>query len=129
MLTRFRSLFILSSFVILLSTLSAAPPERLTGTVKDAMGAVLPNAYIVIHPDPAGMMNGDPRKTITARSDKSGAFDAEVESGFYDVCVMAMAFTPECKKIRVQQGHSMKVGFWLKVSTLVTSELGDTFAQ
>jgi hypothetical protein len=57
-------------------------------------------------------------------TDGNGSFSVELPSGFYDVFVSAMAFSPDCRKLRIQQ-VPQNVRFRLKVDPLVQDELGD----
>jgi hypothetical protein len=58
-------------------------------------------------------------------TDASGNYSAKVPTGFYDVFVSAMAFTPAATKVRVKQGQPTTFSTKLKVDALVSKELGD----
>jgi hypothetical protein len=62
-------------------------------------------------------------------SDAKGLFSTELPPGFYDVLISATAFSPDCRKIRIINGSAADFNPRLKVSTLVTKELGDTFSS
>ena len=99
----------------------------------DSEGAVIGGAHLLFHPDhsfnpdPALYGKPDNRSDMTREADAMGRFNVQLESGFYDVCVMATAFTPECKKVLITNGKTIQYDTHLKVDDLVTRYLGDTF--
>lgn len=129
MLSYFERLLLLwGCFVIFsASSFGTGTSQKLTGTVLDEAGAIIAKAFVLVHPDFAGIMRGDHRKTLTLATDKDGRFGAAVDPGFYDVCVMASAFKAECRKIHVIRNRSQNIQFDLKVSPEVTAVLGDKF--
>ena len=60
-------------------------------------------------------------------SDAAGRFEVRLEPGFYDVCVMATAFAPECKKVLVVNGAAIQYDARLKADPLIMQHLGDKF--
>jgi len=100
---------------------------KLTGTVADSEGAAIRNAFVVVRPDLAESADSNEPEMHTLRSGKDGQFESTLDPGFYDVCVMATAFTPECRKIRVADGPQAVLKFRLSASKVVLKQLGDTF--
>jgi hypothetical protein len=100
--------------------------------VTDSESAVISGAHVFIHWDASGSKVGlttnigikEDRELI---SDARGLFSTELPPGFYDVFVSPMAFSPDCRKIRMINGSAADYNPRLKVSTLITKELGDTF--
>jgi len=116
--------------ILLLATpLTALSGEKtkLTGIVADSEGAAIRNAFVVVRPDFAGSMDSNEPETHTLRSDKDGQFESSLDRGIYDVCVMATAFTPECRKIHIAAAPSGVLKFRLKASPVVVEQLGDSF--
>ncbi len=88
-----------------LATIRAQSPVNLSGKINDTVGAVIGRAFVVVHPDTDGLVPPtDKREIQTLSSDINGAFTVEVKPGFYDVCVMASSFIPECRKVNVKRG-------------------------
>jgi hypothetical protein len=103
----------------------AAAPLILTGQVTDAVGAKIPRAHIVLRTD----FSGGWSKTSfdgNATTDLNGMFKLNVGSGFYDLCVMADAFTPECRKVFIKN-RAVEQKFRLRVSPKVSEKIGDSF--
>lgn len=101
-----------------------------SGTVRDAMGAAISDAHVMVHWDPSGSnypkdINGDARQDISVTTGKDGRFSVELKPGFYDVFVAAMAFSPHCEKVLLK-GKELKVSVTLDVSPTVTKETGDS---
>jgi hypothetical protein len=108
--------------------------NRLKGVVTDSEGAVISGAHILIHWDSSGSTVGltsniGIREDRVLISDARGIFSTELPPGFYDVFVSAMAFSPDCRKIRINKGMAADYNPRLKVSTLITKELGDSFSS
>ena len=122
----------LATFLVLLifsgSPVSAASMSGISGTIRDSEGAVIANARVLIHWDPAGSKVGlsdnvGIESDITVATNGDGEYTASVPPGFYDVFVSSMAFSPAAAKIRVKRD---KPGTWsprLKVDPLVSREL------
>jgi hypothetical protein len=112
----------------------ASSQNRLRGVVTDSEGAIISGAHVFIHWDASGSKVGlttnigikEDRELI---SDAKGLFSTELPPGFYDVFISATAFSPDCRKIRIINGSAADFNPRLKVSTLVTKELGDTFSS
>jgi hypothetical protein len=100
------------------------------GTVTDENGGAISGAMILLHWDPAGSAVGlgsnvGIKKDQVLLTNGKGRFAAELPSGFYDLFVSATAFTPACRKIRLNGVAISELSFRLKVDPKVTSELGD----
>jgi len=109
------------------SVATAASPRTIKGQVVDSEGAVIKGAHLLFHPDPSGQNKPAARSDVMRETDAAGRFDVQLEPGFYDVCVMATAFTPECKKVLVTNGGTIQHDAQLKADALVMQHLGDTF--
>lgn len=66
------------------------------------------------------------QKMKQTETDLHGDAQEQIEDGFYDVCVMSIAFDPQCRKIRII-GKDRTERFRLKVSPIVEREIGDKF--
>ena len=98
--------------------------------VIDENGAVISNARITIHWDPSSTSAGlksDSPADLVGNTDKFGKFWTEIAPSLYDVYVSSPAFSPACKKVRVQLSKSQIVRFKLKADPLVIGALGDQF--
>jgi hypothetical protein len=98
----------------------------LTGTVVDSEGAAIGKAHIFVRPDPSGKRESVRDGDLMLKTDMQGHFNADLSPGFYDICVMADAFTPQCKKLFVASG-SLTPKFQLKADPEVMKRLGDKF--
>jgi hypothetical protein len=109
-----------------LATIRAQSPVNLSGKVNDTVGAVIPRAFVVVHPDKEGLLPpSDTREAQMLSSDIDGAFTAEVKPGFYDVCVMSSSYIPECRKVNVKKEKDLKLRFVLRISPQVSDALAD----
>ena len=115
------------SLACLASTASTAPNTILQGVVADSEGAAVRMAYIVVHEDGSGKGTREAGADIKLRSDEGGRFSAQLEPGFYDVCVMAQAFTPDCRKVLMKEAQTASVTVRLKIDPEVIRQLGDRF--
>lgn len=105
----------------------AASEGAIKGRVLDSEGASIKGAHLLFHPDLSGRLDPAPASDIVRETDAFGGYDVQVEPGFYDVCVMAKAFTPECRKIFVTKGEKVQHNVRLNADPLVVKHLGDTF--
>jgi hypothetical protein len=123
-----------ASIFALVAAFVVAPPAsaqtRLTGVVRDSEGAVISGARILIHWDSSGSTVGlttnvGIKQDVVLTTDAEGRFSTELPPGFYDVFASAMAFSPDCKKIRTKNGETAIYNVRLNASPLVSKELGD----
>jgi hypothetical protein len=126
-------IFVVLVFCFLLVPV-ASSQNRLRGVVTDSEGAIISDARIFIHWDASGSKVGlttniGITEDRTLISDAKGLFSTDLPPGFYDVFVSAMAFSPDCRKIRIIKGSAEVYNPRLKVSALVTKELGDKFSS
>lgn len=123
------SITCVTSFVLaaILVVATAPPAIAVHGRILDTEGAGIKGARVLFHADPAGEVPPLERADITRETDDEGLFDLEVAQGFYDVCVMATGFTPECKKIYATDGQSIRYDSRLRIDPLVVRVLGDKF--
>jgi hypothetical protein len=121
-------------FAALINATSASAQTRLSGVVRDSEGAVISDAHIFIHWDSSGSKVGlttnvGIKQDLVLTTDTNGLFSAELPPGFYDVFTSAMAFSPDCKKIRVKNGETATFNAKLKLSPLVAKEIGGTLVS
>lgn len=105
---------------------SLKPESSLRGTVVDSEGAVIWMAHVVIHPDLTGREGARPSDQ-TLRTGRDGRFSAQLDPGFYDVCVMADAFVPACQKIAIEENKTVEPRFPLQIDHDVIKGVADTF--
>jgi hypothetical protein len=115
----------MSEFVC--STLLAASPGFIKGKVSDSEGSAIAEAHVIFHADLAGRSNRMAILDQSRETDAAGRFNIQLEPGFYDVCVTAMAFTPICKKVLVTSSKTSEHDVKLKADPLVSEHLADTF--
>ncbi len=106
----------------------------LVGSVTDENGGAISGAMILIHWDQAGsavglVSNVGIKKVLALTTDEKGRFAAELPAGFYDLFVSATAFTPACRKIRLNGTVMSEPRFRLKVDPRVIRELGDRITR
>lgn len=109
------------------STSFASSAGFIKGTVSDSGGSAIKEAHVIFHADPAGRGR---QKTVPDQSqdtDAMGQFNMELQPGFYDVCVMATAFAPVCKKVLVIDSKTSVHNVSLGPDPLVSEHLADTF--
>jgi hypothetical protein len=130
------SLVCLFSILIIPGRCTAGPVSRglLKGVVADSEGTSIRGAHVVVLWDPAGAdvglkSNVGIRHEVNLVTDRKGRFAAELPPGFYDVFVSATAFSPECRKVRINPGLTFVYKARLRVSPLITRELGDTMPK
>jgi len=109
------------------SAIGAAERGILRGSVKDSNGAAIPMAHLIVHEDISGRSGANRKSDITVALDNAGRFTQQLERGFYDVCVMADAFVPECRKVLVTQGRTIEHPVCLKIDAAVVKRIGDRF--
>jgi hypothetical protein len=123
-----RVLPVAAALVVALAALSAADSAgTVSGKLRERGGAVIPDAFVLIHADWTGMIGLPRPEDRTVRSDARGRFRAAVGPGWYDVCVMSEAFIPECRKVRVKDGGTVDLDFQLKIDSRVLGEFADRF--
>lgn len=116
------------SFILwlLCSSAALAADTSINGTVLDSEGAAIAKAHVIIRADASGKREPAKNPTLTIETDKQGHFSAAVSSGFYDLCVMADAFSPQCQKVFVgREAVALKIS--LKADPEVMKRLGDQF--
>jgi hypothetical protein len=97
------------------------------GQISDSGGAAIKGAHLLFHLDPSGKRKPTISADIIRETDVAGNFHVQLEPGFYDVCVMAAAFTPECDKILVTREGEVQHDVHLNADPLVIRHLGDRF--
>ncbi len=100
----------------------------IVGRITDTQtGAAIPGAQLLFHFDRAGAA-ADQRSDITRQSDQSGRFEVQLGPGFYDVCVMAATYSPECREVLVANGKSIQHDVGLTFDRLVGNHLDEPLA-
>lgn len=115
------------TFILFCSGATAASGGTVKGIVSDSEGAAIEGAHLVFHLDPSGGAKSAPAPDVVRETDVMGRFSVQLEPAFYDVCVMATAFTPQCSKILVPKEGDIRHDARLKADPLVTRHLGDRF--
>jgi hypothetical protein len=106
---------------------ASAAAANLQGTVVDSEGAAIANAHVVVRADLSGKRNRTRNPDNAIDTDGGGRFMLELQPGFYDVCVMADAFSPSCQKVRVTSDGVLKLRIQLKADPEVMEHIGDVF--
>lgn len=119
------SLLILA--VTLSCSMAVASPGTINGRVMDSGEAVIKGAHLLFHLDSSGQNKPAVHSDVTHETDALGQYSIQLEPGFYDVCIMATAFAPECSKILVTNGGTIQHDARLKADVLVMQHLGDIF--
>lgn len=99
----------------------------LKGTVSDPEGAAIGKTHILIRYDASGSKNKSSKTDIQLTANTKGNFKANLAPGFYDVCVMADAFTPQCQKVFVGAGTIVSRRVRLQADPGVVKRLADKF--
>ena len=107
--------------------LSAVAATAVKGKVVDSEGAVIENAHVIFFADKAASTISLNMREITRETDRAGQFSINLEPGFYDMCVLSSAFTPQCRKILVLKKVAPQYNFKLRVDPLIVNKLGDKF--
>ena len=116
--------YLTSFFLVVLTTLPVRGAP-LAGTVYDSQGAVIPNAYIVIHWDSVGLDgvkdkdNVGTKETRVTTTNLQGYFSFELPAGVYDIFVSAAGFAPHCEKVTVKAKGNIPLEFRLSVTRMV----------
>ena len=120
--------WLLTIFVLmsLFSAKSTVASTNLNGMVVDSEGAGIAKAQIVVRPDASGRRIANKGENIMLESDKQGRFSTQLPPGFYDLCVMADAFSPFCQKLFVNKA-ALTPKIELKADPDVMKRLGDVF--
>jgi hypothetical protein len=113
-----------------LLTCFLAPPaagETLRGIVSDVVGAPIKDALVFVRWDESGSTRGigniGIKQDLFLKTDKEGAFTAQLPPGYYDVFVSSPAFSPACRKIRIGKGAAVNFAERLQVSELILEQL------
>lgn len=125
--TKMKFLLMIMAVTLCSSLAVAVSSGTITGSVMDSEGAIIKNAHLVFHRDFSGQNKPAAYPDVTRETDASGRFSVQLEPGFYDVCIMATAFAPECRKVLVTSGETREHNAQLKVDALIVQHLGDTF--
>lgn len=118
--------------LVFVSSVSADPPKSVVkGVVTDSTGGVIPRARVILHWDQSGsrvglVANIGVSEDVVVETNEDGKFSTELPPGFYDLFVSAMAFSPDCRKVRIQPGETATYSFKLNADPLVAKELGFT---
>jgi hypothetical protein len=120
--------FVVLALAMINTGFAADLSGHISGIVHDSEGAIIKNATVFIHRDSSsnmlGLKDDVQAKGLKALTDENGRFKFDVSPGFYDVFVVATAFSPECAKVRVKAGENAGYNPRLKADPLVSKELG-----
>jgi len=120
-------IFILIALILTLSV-SLVAQSTLNGVVTDVSGGAIAGAVIVIHWDSSGSKVGlhsnvGIKEDLVVRTGANGDFSVNLPPGFYDVFISSMAFTPVCRKVRLNAGSTVTFDPKLRLDVLVSAEL------
>ena len=107
------AIFVVSAF---------AQKVSVKGTVVDSEGAVVGNAYVLIHTDENAQ-----GQRVELRTNNKGEFMTSLPSGFYDLFIGAQGFSPYCQKVRTKEGQTQDLWIRMKIDQLMLREHGDEF--
>ena len=95
----------------------AETPTGLRGTVTDPSGAVIPGAEVVIryHYRCHDHRDSIPERSVT--TNQAGEFEVNLQSGFYDVMVMADCFAPIAENVTIKPREQLVFSRKLKISS------------
>jgi hypothetical protein len=121
-----RNLFLL---VVVAMTATITSAETLKVAARDSVGTPISGALVLVHWDPAGSTAGlttnvGIKTDLSIRTNDLGTISIDLPPGFYDVFVAATAFTPTCRKIRIQVGKGQEITLSLQADPLYTAEMG-----
>ena len=92
-----------------------------SGVVRDAMAAPIANADVAVHWNTA--VPDGPRapkaRDVMVKTDKDGRYTVDVVPGFYDVCVHAGAFAPQCTTVKADGTKNAAYSPRLKPSPVI----------
>ena len=118
------SLFLFTSFIFGAQAQSDAR-GTLQGQARDTVGATISSAHVIVHMDNIARMAQGVPGDVVPKVDTHGRFSLQLSAGFYDVCVMADAFTPVCEKVHVRPGKTATCDFRIKVDPDVAKLIAD----
>jgi hypothetical protein len=118
--------------LLLFSIFSAGQESALLGHVRDANGAAIANARVMIHWDSSGSRVGlidniGVKQDVVVTTDRKGHYSVALPPGLYDVFVSSDAFTPASAKVRVKRGTTVIHDVIMRLAPNVLRELGDVF--
>jgi hypothetical protein len=118
---------------LLLIILVIAPPaasgEVLKGVVRDSSNTPISGAMVLVHWDSAGSTVGLKSnigigEDLNIRTKDDGTFSVDLPPGLYDVFAASPAFTPSCRKVRLQPNDAVEIVFRMDADPLYTAEMG-----
>jgi hypothetical protein len=91
------------------------------GTVRDASGAVVPEASVCVQDWKFNefVQHPKPHSVACVQTDRDGHFLVELPAGLYALFVSRPEFTPLAKKVRVDSGKSASMNVKFKFDPLV----------
>jgi len=122
--------FAFFAVVAFMAAVPVAAQNKITGSITDSQGAAILGARIFIHWDHSGSevgltTNSGIKQDVVLTTNASGAFSTNLPPGFYDVFISAAAFSPDCRKVRLNTGQTLTLNPKLNISALVIKEIGD----
>jgi hypothetical protein len=127
---------ILTTFLLILFCASVALAEPVRShpkvLVTDEEGAAISSAQVNIHWDRSGSEVGLTDNIgidhdIVLRTNREGIAEASIPTGFYDFFIAAMAFSPNCLKVRLKGNGPMVVK--VTGNSLISPVAGRGFGQ
>jgi hypothetical protein len=106
----------------ILAVSAFAQKVSVKGTIVDSEGAVVGNAYVLIHTDENAQ-----GQRVELRTNNKGEFMTSLPSGFYDLFIGAQGFSPYCQKVRTKEDQTQDLRIRMKIDQLMLQEHGDEF--
>jgi hypothetical protein len=115
-------------FACVSSAVADSPEGKLKGIITDSEGGTIGGARILIHWDRSGSSVGlntnvGLSSDLSIETNQDGEFASSLPPGFYDVFVSAMAFTPNCRKVRINAKESVSYNAKLIFDPIIAKEL------
>lgn len=104
---RLQSVVFGAAVVLAKVVMATAAAGTISGQVADVMGTPIAGAEVLFHYDSSGQIATATREDVKRTTDADGRFEVHLDPGLYDVCVMAMAFRPTCRKVQVKEQETL----------------------
>ena len=104
-------------FAFLVLSCSSLTAQALKGTVRDATGAVLDQAVVVVqHWAGDAQHRTRPEPPIPVQPDAQGHYSITLSPGVYDVLISCPFCSPQVKQVKMNTGEDVQLSPQLKFS-------------
>lgn len=100
---------------------TAATP--VTGRVMDTEGATIPRAHVLFYSNSLPYTAPEAERETTRETDMAGQYEAKLEPGYYDLCVMAPPFDAICVKVLVPKSGRLNHDVRLRLNSRMAKEI------